>query len=342
MTFIGAFIPQFNPHAVFVEAWTEGFSISLWIVAMGFFTTAACGLVGNYLLLRRMALIGDAISHSILFGLVVVFLLFRHVSTPIMFAGAVGAGLLTVGIIEFIHRQSRVKADAAICIAFTVLFAAGVVLLSVAEVGGPVHIDAECVLYGEIAFVPLEPAAVVGGLSLGPVPVVRMAMVFCVLLLLITLFYKELLVTSFDSGLAVSIGLGFGVWHYGLMSALSVVIVSAFEAVGAILPIAMLVVPPMFAAQLSERLPTRLLLTTIHALLAALIGYHLSVWLECSAAGAMVVASALLFVGAWIGTALWHPIGRLLGRWNVRVSQTRKMDTNKLFVSSSQRDRNAP
>ena len=292
-------IPAFDWERVVVAPWTSDFPVTIWIVLMGIFVTAACGLVGNFLLLRRMALIGDAISHSILFGIVVVFLLFKAVSTPIMFAGAVGAGLLTAGIIEFIHRQTRVKPDAAVCIAFTTLFAAGVVMLSMAELRGPVHIDAECVLFGEIAFVPLEEPVKLAGLSLGPPSVLRMGMVLLAILALIILFYKELLITSFDPGLAQALGMRMAAWHYGLMAALSIVIVSAFEAVGAILAIAMLIVPPMFAAHLSQNLPARLVWTGIHAILAAVLGYHLSVWLDCSTAGAMVVASALLFVVVW-------------------------------------------
>lgn len=301
---MNALIPEFNWQRVVVAPWADSPEFSFWIVLMGFFVAAGCGLVGNYLLLRRMALVGDAISHSILFGLVAVFLLFRHASTPLMFLGAVGAGLLTVAIIEVIHRQSRVKPDAAICIAFTVLFALGVVLLSVAEVGGPVHIDADCVLYGEIAFVPLEPPLVLGGLTLGPLAVVRMGGVFLGLLAAIVLFYKELLVTAFDAGLAKSLGMRTSIWHYGLMAALSLAVVSAFEAVGAILAVAMLIVPPMFAAQLSNRLPLRLALTVLHGGLSALLGYHLSVWLQCSTAGAIVVAAAALFLVAWAFTAL--------------------------------------
>jgi ABC-type Mn2+/Zn2+ transport system permease subunit len=206
------------------------------------------------------------------------------------------------GIIEFIHRQSRVKTDAAICIAFTTLFAAGVVLLSVAEMQGPVHLDAECVLYGEIAFVPLDPAVEVFGLVLGPAPVVRIAGVLVGLLVLAMIFYKELLVTSFDPALARSLGIRAGVWHYGLMAVLSIVIVSVFEAVGAILAVAMLVVPPMFAAQLSDRLPVRFALVFLHAALSSLLGYQLSVWLNCSPAGAMVVVGAMLFLLAWAVT----------------------------------------
>lgn len=295
-------IPSFDWHSVFVEPWTENFFITLWIVLMGFFVTAACGLVGNYLLLRRMALVGDAISHSILPGLVVAFLIFKHSTLWIMFGGALAAGIVTVLLIEFIHKQSRVKPDAAICISFTTLFAIGVALMSMLETKGSFHIDAECLLYGEIAFVALEPPVIWNGWELGPPSVLRMAGVLGVIVLAIFAFYKELLVTSFDAGLSKSLGMRTDVWHYGLMGALAIVVVSAFESVGAILAVAMLVVPPMFAAQLSDKLPVRLGLTFLHAALSAVLGLHLSTWLGCSAAGAMVVAASLLFVAAWIST----------------------------------------
>ncbi|MFZ0711205.1 MAG: metal ABC transporter permease [Terrimicrobiaceae bacterium] len=310
------FIPSFDWQRVIVHPWVDDFPITLWIVLMGFFVTGACGLVGNFLLLRRMALVGDAISHSILPGLVVAFIIFKSTSTWVVFAGALSAGILTVLIIEFIHRQSRVKADAAICIAFTTLFALGVVLMSMLESTGSFHIDAECVLYGEIAFVPLEPPAVWKGYELGPPSALRMALVLTAVALAIAVFYKELLVTSFDPGLAKSLGMRTGIWHYGLMSALALVIVSAFESVGAILAVAMLIVPPMFAAQLSERLPFRLALTILHAALSALIGLHLSVWLNCSAAGAMVVAAALLFAAVWAASQ-----ARRWTRFSLGISQ---------------------
>jgi manganese/zinc/iron transport system permease protein len=305
---VSELVPPFDWERIFVLPWTSDFETSFWIVLTGFLAAAACGLVGNFLLLRRMALVGDAISHSVLFGLVAAFLVARELSTPLMFAAAVGSGILTVALIEFIHRMSRVKADAAICIAFTTLFAAAIVMLGVAEIHGPVHIDPECVLFGEIAFVPLEPPVVWNGITLGPPSVLRIAGVLVSLGFVGTLFYKELVVTSFDPGLSRSLGMRTGVWHYGLMAALSVVIVSVFEAVGSILPVAMLIVPPMFAAQLSHKLPTRFFLTLLHAALGSVLGYHLSVWLNCSPAGAMVVAGAALFVVVWVGS----PVARKL------------------------------
>ncbi len=293
-------IPAFDWHSVIVEPWTRDFVFTGWIVLMGFFATAACGLIGNYLLLRRMALVGDAISHSILPGLVVAFMIFKTNATWVMFAGAFAAGIVTVLLIEFIHKQSRIKPDAAICIAFTILFAIGVALMSGLAQSGSIHIDADCVLYGEIAFVPLEPPAVWRGIELGPPSVIRMGLVLLATLAAIAVFYKELLITSFDAALAKSLGMRAGFWHYALMGALTTAVVSAFEAVGAILAVAMLIVPPMFAAQLSNRLPMRLALTVLHAALSALIGVHLSVWLQCSTAGAMVVAAAALFTAVWI------------------------------------------
>ena len=297
-------IPPFDFHRIFIDPWTASFSQTIWVVIMGALVGTACGLVGNYLLLRRMALVGDAISHSILPGLIVAFMIFRTVNTPVMFIGALVAGLVTVAIIEFIQKQTRVKVDAAICIAFTSLFALGVTLVSSAESKGPVHVDPDCVLYGEIGLISSDPPVVIGGIPLGPPPVVRMAAVTLVLAIGIGFFYKELLITSFDPGLSRSMGLRTTAWHYGLMVALSLVVVSAFESVGAILAVAMLIVPAMFAAQLSSRLPMRLLLTTLHAIASAVAGYHASLWLNCSPAAAMVVCGSIFFAIAWGATAL--------------------------------------
>lgn len=193
-------IPPFDWNAVMVQPWTTDLPVTLDIVAMGFFVAAACGLVGNYLLLRRMALIGDAISHSILPGLIVAFLIFRQTSLWVSFAGALGAGFLTVILIGLIHRYSRIKPDAAICIVFTTLFAVGVILMSFLESRGSFHIDADCVLYGQVALIPLEPPVIWHGVTLAKPSIMRMAGAFLMVAAAIGVFYKELLVTSFDGG----------------------------------------------------------------------------------------------------------------------------------------------
>ena len=305
-------VPEFDFTRVFVAPWTADVQTFVWIAVMGFFVASACGLVGNYLILRRMALVGDAISHSVLPGIAIAFILANSRSTPVMFVGALAAGILTTVIIEIIHKKSRVKQDAAIGIAFSTLFAIGVILISV--YADKVDLDVDCVLYGEIAFVPLAPHLQMFGLFLGPEPVFRMGVVAALTLLLIVLFYKELLVSSFDPGLAASLGINAGVMHYSLMSLLSVVVVSAFESVGAILVIAMLILPGATASLLSQRLPTVLVLSVLHAALSSLLGIHLSLWLECSMAAAMVVMGTVLFGLAWV----FSPKDGLLARWAAR------------------------
>ena len=327
------FIPAFEWQRVMIEPWVENLPTTFWIVLMGFLITAACGLIGNYLILRRMALVGDAISHSVLPGLAIAFLLAHSLSTLPMFLGALGAGIVTTVMIELIHKKTRVKQDSAIGITFSTLFAIGVILISFGQTDA-VHLDAECVLYGEIGFVPLVlvqtelgPGALsvvekIPGLNsemfldgnlltIAPPSVIRMAIVTGMTLLLILVFYKELLVTSFDSGLSSSLGINSTVVHYALMGMLSVIIVSAFEAVGAILVIAMLILPGATASLLAYRLPPMFGITVIHAALSALGGIHLATWLKCSEAGAMVVAGSVLFALAWV----FSPSQGLLLRW---------------------------
>jgi manganese/zinc/iron transport system permease protein len=226
------------------------------------------------------------------------FLLTQSRGTGAMFLGALVAALVTSVAIELIHRHSRVKQDAAIGIVFSSLFAFGVVLISV--FADKVDLDQDCVLNGDLALIALPAQVSFGGMSFGPPAVLRMAVVAAFTLLFIVLFYKELLVSAFDPILASSLGIRSTVMHYALMGWLSVVVVSAFESVGAILVIAMLILPGATSSLLSHRLPRVMVLTVIHAGLSAVLGMHLGVWLDCSLAGAMVVMGAFLFVLAWV------------------------------------------
>lgn len=304
-------IPEFDFQRVVISPWTADLGAFGWIMLMGFLVAAACGLVGNYLLLRRLALMGDAVSHSVLPGLVIAFLLSQSRGTGAMFAGALIAGVLSTVIIEFIHTKTRVKQDAAMGIAFTTLFAIGVVLTSL--YASRIDLDADCVLFGEIAYVPLEPAVEVRGVALAPAPVLRMGAVLLGVVVLIAAFYKELLVSSFDAGLARSLGLSPALAHYALMAVLSIVVVSAFESVGAILVIAMLILPGSTAMLLTTRLPRVHLLSVLHAALSAVLGTHLGLWLECSIGAAMVVAGTGLFGLAWLLSPRDGLLHRLLG-----------------------------
>jgi manganese/zinc/iron transport system permease protein len=303
-------IPPFDFQRVMVAPWTQDFGSFGWITLMGFLVATACGLVGNYLILRRMALVGDAISHSVLPGIAVAFILSNSRGTLPMFLGALAAGVVTTIIIEVIHKKSRVKQDAAIGIAFTSLFAIGVILINL--YASKVDLDQECVLFGEIGFVSGEEPVQLLGINLGPLPVVRMAVVTLATILLIVFFYKELLVSSFDPGLAISLGINATLMHYALMSVLSIVVVSAFESVGAVLVIGMLILPGATASLLAHRLPVVLFLTVVHAALSSILGLHLSLWLNSSIAPAVVVAGTFLFCLAWV----FGPTDGLVRRWS--------------------------
>jgi len=302
-------IPPFDWQQHVIAPWADGFGANILIALMGFFVATACGLVGNYLMMRRMALVGDAISHSVLPGIAIAFLVSKSRGTVPMFIGALIAGVITTILIEVIHKKSRVKQDAAIGIAFTSLFAIGVILISV--YASQVDLDQECVLYGEIAFVPFgDPVQLTETLT-APLPVVRMGIVAILTLAFVVFFYKQLLVSSFDAGLATSLGINATFVHYALMSWLSITVVSAFESVGAVLVVAMLILPGATAFLLSPRLPVIHALTVLMAALSSVLGVHLATWLNCSMAGAMVVMASVLFTLAWV----FSPLDGLLVRF---------------------------
>jgi manganese/zinc/iron transport system permease protein len=244
-----------------------------------------------------MALVGDAISHSILPGITLAFLITNSRDTLPMMLGAVAAGVVTVALIEAIRYTSRIKPDAAIGIVFSSLFAVGVILISV--FADEVDLDAECVLYGELGFIPLQDIAYFGEIVIGPEPVVRMAIITLIAIVLLFAFFKEMIVTSFDSGLAASLGINPTRYQYGLTLFLSIVIVSSFESVGVVLVIAMIIFPGATALMLTDQLPIALVLSTVISGAYSLIGFHLATWLNASIAGGMTVIAGIVFGIVW-------------------------------------------
>ncbi len=287
-------IPEFNWNEFWAGPWSPWqFETTLKIVGMGFLVSAACGWIGVFLIVRRMALIGDAISHSVLPGIVLAAMVFHTLSGPWIIIGAGLAGFLTTVLIEWISKHSRIKSDAAIGIVFTSLFALGVVMVS--QMRGSVHLDTDCVLFGNIA----EVATRDGRFALPP-NIIQAGIVLGLTILLSLAFFKEILVSSFDSILARSIGVKAGVLHYGTMAWLSVIVVTAFEAVGSVIVIAMLIIPGATALLLTDRMKVALVLSVIHAALSSLLGYHLAMWLNSNVPAAMVVAGLILFGLTWL------------------------------------------
>ena len=281
-------------YEIFISPWENHLSAYWPIFVMAFFVTAACGLVGNYLVLRRISLVGDAISHSVLPGIVIAFIIADSRSSLPMFVGALVAGVLTTLIIEMIHSRSKIKQDAAIGITFTTMFAIGVILVSL--YGADTDLDLDCVLFGKLDFIASKEKVFIGL----PKIVITMGFVLLMIALLIALFYKELLVSSFDPNFAATVGIKPRFVHYCLMCILSIVVVSAFSAVGAILVIAMLILPAATAYLLTDKLWLMMVLSIFHSFISAFFGVHITVAFQVSTAPATVVAGIVLFLIAWI------------------------------------------
>lgn len=294
---------------------------AFWIILTGSLVGASCGLLGCYLNLRRMAMIGDAISHAVLPGIFLAYWIAgTRASVPVLL-GTAAFGVLTTFLIEWFSRKGNFQADAAIGLVFTFLFAVGIILIS--AFAGQVELDQECVLYGEIAYVPLDVWTTAGGINLGPRTVWTMGSALLLVLLLIAWGYKGLYITTFDPGYAQTLGIKTGRWHYLLMGAVSFTTVLAFDSVGAILVVAFLIAPAAIASLLTNRFGAMLLLSVMAAVLASAGGYGLAAAINGSVAGAMATMLGILFGLAF----LFSPLQGVVFKWwrnkNNPVTQNR-------------------
>ncbi|MBA2669358.1 MAG: metal ABC transporter permease [Gemmatimonadetes bacterium] len=255
----------------------------------------ACALPGVFLVLRRMALMSDAISHSILLGIVLAFFVVEDLASPLLIAAAAATGVLTVSLVELLNRSRLVKEDAAIGLVFPALFSIGVILIS--RYAGNVHLDIDAVLLGELVFAPFDRWQM-GGQDMGPRILWLMSAVLLLNALFLALFYKELKLTTFDAPLAAALGFAPGLVHYGFMTLVSITAVGAFDAVGSILVVALMIGPPATAFLLTDRLPRMILLSAGFGALSAISGYWASYALDVSIAGSMATMT-----GVWFGLA---------------------------------------
>lgn len=282
---------------------------AFWLVLMAFLVALPCSQVGSFLILRRMALTGDAISHSVFPGVVIAFVLTGDLASPWLIVGAGLAGLLSTVIIESIHKWTRIKQDAATGISFTSLFALGVVLMEL-MLGRHVDLDLECVLHGRLGLLLEEDTVMILSQAV-PQSVVVMAGVALVTVVLVVLFYRVLMLSSFDPGLAVSYGYRPALIHYGLMFVVSFIVVAAFQAVGAILVIALLILPGASAYLCTHHLKLMLVLAAGHALLSAVAGLFIHVWWNTNMAASVVVGGGGLLILTW----LFGPVDGVMWKW---------------------------
>ena len=265
----------------------------LWIVIIGALVASSCATIGCFLVLRRMAMLGDAISHAVLPGIVIAFLMTDSRNIVPMMLGAGALGLVTAFATDVLNRHGKLQTDAAIGVTFTVLFAIGVILVS--RYAGQVDLDLDCVLYGEILYAPFDRLEW-DGADLGPRAAWVMGGVALTNALFVALAWKQLKVCSFDPALAASLGINVALWHYILMGFVSATTVAAFESVGVILVVGMLIVPANTAYLLTDRLWLMVTLAVVFGVLSAVLGYALATVMNGSIAGAMATVSGAFFV----------------------------------------------
>ena len=266
---------------------------ALIIILTGSLVAISCGILGSFLILRKMAMVSDAISHAVLPGIVIAFLLGGDMDSIWMVVGAGLIGILTTFLIEFFHQKGKLQTDASIGVTFTWLFALGVILIS--YYAGDAHIDEDCVLYGEIAYAPLDLIYLENGTILGPKAIIVLSAVLIAILVFVLVAWKEFFITTFDPAFAISVGISGTLWHYVLMSLVSLTTVASFESVGAILVVAFLVTPAATAYLITTDLKKMIVLSCLFGIASAIGGYYLAVVIDGSIAGAMATVAGLIF-----------------------------------------------
>lgn len=280
-------------------------SVQIEIQFIASLVAVACAIPGTFLVLRKMAMISDAISHSILPGIVIGFFLTGDLNSPWLILLAAFSGILTVVLVEYIQKTGLVKEDTAIGLVFPSLFSIGVILI--AKNAGDVHLDVDAVLLGELAFAPFD-RLLINGMDMGPKSLWVIGCILLVTLGLLATFFKELKISTFDKQLAATLGFSPVLMHYGLMTVASVTTVGAFDAVGAILVVALMIAPPAIAYLLVKDLKKMLLLASVLGIISAISGYWLAHWLDASIAGSIVTMLGLFFLGVY----LFAPTGGLI------------------------------
>jgi manganese/zinc/iron transport system permease protein len=243
-----------------------------------------------------MAMMSDAISHTVLLGIVIAFFITKSITSPLLLLGAALMGVITVSLVELINRTRLVREDAAIGLVFPAIFSVAVIMIS--RFAGDVHLDTDAVLLGELAFAPFNRIRIVG-LDV-PEALFTTGGILLINLIFIFLFYKELKLATFDPALAAILGFLPGVIHYALMTLVSLTAVGAFDAVGSVLVVAFMIAPPAAAYLLTDRLSRMLVFSALIGIFSAISGYWLAHVLDASIAGSMASMTGVFFLIAYL------------------------------------------
>ena len=276
------------------------------IIMAASMAAVACALPGVILILRKNALITDAISHSLLPGIVITFIILAGMerghdgqsrasdllNSPLLILGAAASGLLMVILVEIIQKSPLVKNDGAVALVFPALFSAGIILIT--QKLRNVHLDLDMVMVGDLTFAPLD-RLVIRGMDIGPRSFWVMSALTLVNLLFITVFYKEITVSTFDEGLARAKGFRPRLINYLIMLLVSLTAVGAFDSAGSILVIALFIVPGAGAYLLTNRVSGMLMISVLIAVISAVLGYGAAYALNAATSGTIAMVMGIMF-----------------------------------------------
>ena len=275
-------------------------------------TAVSCALLGVFLVLKNMAMVADALSHTVLLGFVLGYFIAGDLDSPILFVGAALFGVMTVYAIEYVVNKFAIQSDAATGLVFTLLFALAIILIS--KYARNVHLDVDVVLSGEVVFATLNTMEIFG--IQVPISFARMFVMLVINLAFVAVTYQQLKVSIFDPVYAKSIGVAVGFLNLVLMILVSITTVVAFDAVGAILVISLMVAPALSAHLLSKRLSIMLLVALLYGVINSVLGYYVAIYFNVSISGTIAFAGFVTF----LLTLLFAPNG-LIGKRFKRAKQ---------------------
>lgn len=266
--------------------------ISICLIAL--VTALACVIPGIFLVLRGVAMMSDAISHATVLGIVIAYLCINQLSSPWLFLGAVLSGIATVVVTELLINTGRIQKDVAIGLVFPLFFSIGIILIS--RYAHNVHLDVDMVLLGELTFAPLQ-RIVIGGVDYGPRALWLMGSILLINIIFIWMAYRVLVIATFDTYFARVARIPERFLHYMLMILTSITVTGAFEAVGSLVVVALMIAPAATALLIARTVPHMIALAVACASIGALGGCFFGLVCDVSLAGAIAMASGMLFIG---------------------------------------------
>ncbi len=269
------------------------------ILLIAVLTAAACAIPGVFLVLRKMSMSADSITHTILLGIVLAFMAVNDLSSPILLFGAALVGTATVWLTELLTKTRLVSSDSATGIIFPLLFSIAVILIT--KYAGSAHLDTDSVLLGELAFAPFD-RMTVGGIDIGAKGIYISGGLLIINILFVSVFFKELTVASFDPVLAAAMGFSPAIIHYSLMTVVSITAVGAFETAGSVLVTAFMIAPAAAAYLLTDNLRNMIFIAVAIGTACGVLGFHTAILFDVSISGSMAC-----YAGAFLGvSAVWR------------------------------------